>query len=150
MVHLRNTSLSENNVPDVEQHVPSTVGTTENTNSIVVALSMATSIPTNPRPMHTAIRDPMPSYMSGFAISLVFRDFRSDIPTPMMEGLHNNTSTYVDNNATISSPLNPYVASGSANSNPGQVTQHGGTEFALLNTSSLTTNSMLSIRQQID
>lgn len=100
--------------------------------------------------MHTPIGDIRPSYMPGFKMPLVSRDFPYGMPTAMMAGLQSNTSTYTDNNATIMSPKNLYVVSGSAIRNPGRATQHRGTAFAVPNTFSLTTNSMLSIRKQMD
>lgn len=57
---------------------------------------------------------------------------------------------YENNNAKIMSPLNLYMESASTISNPGRITQPGGVDFSLPNTSSLTLNSTLSIRQQMD
>lgn len=113
---------------------------------MVVSLTVATSIPTTPRPTHTGIGDPRPSYMQSFTMSLVYRDFPYCIPTTMMEGLQSNTSTYADNNAKITSPLNQYVASESSISNPSRTTQPRWSWFVLPNTSSLTMNSMVYIR----
>lgn len=117
---------------------------------VMVSLPAATSIPTTPRSTHTAIGDPMPSYRLGFTMPLVYRDFLYGMPTAMVAGLHSNASMYEDNNATITSPLNSYVASGSTIGNPSQITQHEGTGFSLPDTYTITTNSMLSIRQQMD
>lgn len=114
---------------------------------LVVSFHVATSIPTTLRPTHAHLVYPKPFYMPSFTMLLVSRDFPYGTPIAMMEELQSNASTYVDNNATIVSPLNPYVALGFSISNPGRVTQHGGTAFAPSNVSALTINSMLFIRQ---
>lgn len=68
----------------------------------------------------------------------------------MMAGLQSNVLKFADNNATIASPSNAYVALGPTISLPSRATQHRGIAFALMNATALTTNFMLSIRQQMD
>lgn len=169
MVRPKNTSFPWNEILNTKQLVESTVGTTGNSNPIgtkeltftpimsvtllpgvVVSFPIVTSILTTPSSTHTTIGDPKPSYVLGFTLPMVFRDFPYSMPTAMMAGLHGITSTYVDDNATTMSPLNPYVASESIISNLGRITQPRGFRFAPPNASALTTNFMLSIRQQMD
>lgn len=78
------------------------------------------------------------------------KDFPYGIPIATMIELQSNALAYANNNALIMSSLNLYVASGYSISNPGRVTQHGGIEVSLPNTSALTVKSMMSIRQQMD
>lgn len=42
---------------------------------MVVSLPVTTSIPTTLRPPHTTVGDHMPTYMPGFMMPLVSRDF---------------------------------------------------------------------------
>lgn len=55
------------------------------------------------------------------------------------------------NVATIASPLNPYLASRSVITNPGRMAQpQGGVRYVPLGIPILTTNSLVSMRQQMD
>lgn len=85
-----------------------------------------TSILTTLIATYVAIRDPRPSYVSGFIIPQVSRIFPYGMPTAIMTGLQSSASTYTYNNATTASPFNPYVMSGSAISNTDRITQPGG------------------------
>lgn len=53
-------------------------------------------------------------------MSLVNRDYPYGMPIAMMAGLHTYGSTFSDNAATIVSPFNSDLGSGSAISNAGQ------------------------------
>lgn len=136
VVHRKNTSLPQNEIPNTEQSVRLIVGATGSSNltgtneliltpivsatsllGVVVSLSGKTSIPTNPRATHATIGDPRPSYVPGFTIPPISRDFFYGMPIAAMEGLQSNASMYAYNNITIKSPLNPYVVLGSAMSN---------------------------------
>lgn len=49
-----------------------------------------------------------------------------DMATMMIVSMHPGVSTYADNAITTASPVNPYLASGSATSNLGRITQPPG------------------------
>lgn len=142
---VRISHFHQNNSLDTEQPVSSTIEMIKKSNPIgtnepvlnavasatsmlgvVVSFPVETSIPTTPRPTHASLVDPRLSYMSCFTMPLVSRDFLFGMPTGMMEGLQSNTLTYADDNATLASPLNPYVVSGPVISHLGRATQHGG------------------------
>lgn len=117
---------------------------------VVVSFPVATSVLTTPRLTHAPFVDHRSLYMPSFTMLIVSRDSPYGMSTTMMSGLQRSASTCADNNATITSPLNPYVASGSSISHYDQATQHGGPLFSPPNMYILTKNSMLSIRQKID
>ena len=54
---------------------------------VVVALPVATSIPTTSRLTSAPLVDPKPSYVTSFTMLEVLRDFPYDMPTTMMIGL---------------------------------------------------------------
>lgn len=74
-------------------------------------------------PTLIVVGDSNPCYVPSFTIPLVIRDYLYGMPTAMMEGLQSHDSMFADNVATIAPPFNPYLASGSAISNPDRMTQ---------------------------
>lgn len=54
---------------------------------VVVALSVATSIPTTSRLTSAPLVDPKPSYVTSFTMLEMSRDFPYNMPTIMMTGL---------------------------------------------------------------
>lgn len=85
----------------------------------VVSFPPVANIPTTPKTTLAIVGDPTPPYLPSFMLPLITRDYPYGMPTSMMTGLQSHASTYADNDVTTGSPLNPYLASGSAISNTG-------------------------------
>lgn len=118
---------------------------------VVVTLPSVTSVPISPRPTIIIMGDYNPLYIPSFIIPLVTMDYRYGMPTSMMAGLDNHASMFAYNDATIASPLNPYLASGSSISNHGHIGQpRGGFIYAFPIVPTLTTHSLATMRTQLD
>lgn len=88
---------------------------------VVLLLPSVANIPTIPRATLTVVGDLTPSYFSSFTLPLGTRDYPYGMPTITMADLQSHISMFVDNDVTISSPLNPHWASGSTISNLGRM-----------------------------
>ena len=80
--------------------------------AVMIPPLTTTNTPVTPRPtMVSQYR----SYMPSFTIPpFVGSDFQYGMPTSMMVGFYANPSTVFDNVAAMLSPINTYLASGSA------------------------------------
>lgn len=159
MVRPRNILLLQNNITVTQQPVGS-MGAATRTSSplitneyiltpminatllprVMVGLLGTKSILTTLRVTHAIIGDPRPFLTPSFTLPQVSRDYPYGMPTAMMAGLHSHASMFADNNATIVSLLNLYATSSPViNWSNNTTVMH-----------TLTTNSMMFIRKQMD
>lgn len=82
---------------------------------------------------------------------LVTRNYPYGMSISMMAGLHNHASMFVDNDAIITPPLNPYLESGSSISKLGRIRKpQGGFRYAPPIMPTFTNDSLVTMGKQMD
>lgn len=104
-------------------HIISQILVLTTLSEVMVPPPQVKSIPVTPRVTQALIEDPKTFFIASFTLPSGSREYPYDTPTTIIAGLKTNEFTYVDNEMTIASPLNPYLASGFAISNPSRTVQ---------------------------